>query len=139
MNVRGFTLIELMVTVGIAAILLLVAVPSMSQRLAAERLERSATELASAYRFARSEAVKLTLPVVLQGTESGGWEVMVDSKLLRQAAAPAGGVVIEPFEPIRIAPTGSSRHTEITLANRLGDQRVLCVAPSGQLLQGSCS
>ena len=37
MNVRGFTLIELMITVGIAAILLLVGVPSMSQRLAAEQ------------------------------------------------------------------------------------------------------
>jgi len=139
MNVRGFTLIELMITVGIAAILLLVGVPSMSQRLAAERLDRSATELASAYRFARSEAVKLTLPVVLQGTENGGWEVMADSQLLRQAAAPGGGVVIQPFEPIQIAPTGSSSHAEITLANRLGDQRVLCVVPSGQLLQGSCS
>ncbi|WP_303842907.1 GspH/FimT family pseudopilin [Aeromonas sobria] len=139
MNVRGFTLIELMITVGIAAILLLVGVPSMSQRLAAERLERSATELASAYRFARSEAVKLTLPVVLQGTENGGWEVMADSQLLRQAAAPGGGVVIQPFEPIQIAPTGSSSHAEITLANRLGEQRVLCVVPSGQLLQGSCS
>ncbi|WP_447760597.1 GspH/FimT family pseudopilin [Aeromonas veronii] len=139
MNVRGFTLIELMITVGITAILLLVGLPSMSQRLAAERLDRSATELASAYRFARSEAVKLTLPVVLQGTENGGWEVMADSKLLRQAAAPAGGVVIKPFDPIQIAPTGSSSHAEIILANRLGEQRVLCVAPSGQLLQGSCS
>ncbi|EKP0311323.1 MULTISPECIES: GspH/FimT family pseudopilin [Aeromonas] len=138
MNVRGFTLIELMITVGIAAILLLVGLPSMSQRLAAERLDRSATELASAYRFARSEAVKLTLPVVLQGTENGGWVVMADSKLLRQVAAPAGGVVIKPFDPIQIAPTGSS-HAEIILANRLGEQRVLCVAPSGQLLQGSCS
>ncbi|WP_421273470.1 GspH/FimT family pseudopilin [Aeromonas veronii] len=139
MNVRGFTLIELMITVGIAAILLLVGLPSMSQRLAAERLDRSATELASAYRFARSEAVKLTLPVVLQGTENGGWEVMADSKLLRQASAPGGGVVIKPFDPIQIEPTGSSSHTEIILANRLGEQRVLCVAPSGQLLQGSCS
>ncbi|MGN5009675.1 GspH/FimT family pseudopilin [Aeromonas veronii] len=139
MNVRGFTLIELMITVGIAAILLLVGLPSMSQRLAAERLDRSATELASAYRFARSEAVKLTLPVVLQGTENGGWEVMADSKLLRQVAAPAGGVVIKPFDPIQITPTGSSSHAEIILVNRLGEQRVLCVAPSGQLLQGSCS
>nr|WP_235634693.1 GspH/FimT family protein [Aeromonas veronii] len=111
----------------------------MSQRLAAELLDRSAAELASAYRFARSEAVKLTLPVVLQGTENGGWEVMADSKLLRQAAAPAGGVVIKPFDPIQISPTGSSSHAEIILANRLGELRVLCVAPSGQLLQGSCS
>ncbi|MFM7968184.1 prepilin-type N-terminal cleavage/methylation domain-containing protein [Aeromonas sp. A-5] len=76
----------------------------------------------------------MTLPVVLQGTDNGGWEVMADSKLLRHA----GGVVIKPFDPIQIAPTGSSSHAEIILANRLGEQRVLCVAPSGQLLQGSC-
>lgn len=139
MRIRGFTLIELMVAVVIAAILLMVGIPSLSERLAAERLERSTGELASAYRFARSEAVKLTLPVVLQGTHNGGWEVTADSKLLRQAAAPGGGVSISPFAPITIAPTGSSAQAEITLANRLGEQRVLCIAPSGQLLHGSCS
>ena len=138
MKVRGFTLIELMVALVIAAILLIIGIPSLSQWLAAERLDRSTGELASAYRFARSEAVKLTLPVVLQGTQNGGWEVTVDSKLLRQAAAPGGGVSISPFDPVTIAPTGSSDQTEITLANRLGEQRVICIVPSGQLLHGSC-
>lgn len=55
---QGFTLIELMVTLTIAAILLSLAVPSLAAFVQSARLRGSSNELASALMFARSEAIK---------------------------------------------------------------------------------
>jgi type IV fimbrial biogenesis protein FimT len=54
----GFTLIELMVTIGIVAVLLFVAAPSFVTTLAKQRMEGFASELATDIQYARSEAVQ---------------------------------------------------------------------------------
>jgi len=61
----GFSAIELMITVAIAAILLTVAVPSFRDALARTRVSGTADELQSALALARAEALKLKLPVTL--------------------------------------------------------------------------
>ena len=53
----GFTLIELMVVVALAAILLAVAAPSFQQMIARNRVEGVAGELSTDLQYARSEAV----------------------------------------------------------------------------------
>jgi len=55
---RGFTLVELAVTVAIAAILAAMAVPAMQNFLAARAVEAQAQELSTSLRLARSEALK---------------------------------------------------------------------------------
>jgi type IV fimbrial biogenesis protein FimT len=55
---RGFTLIEVIVVVGIAAILMLVAVPSYTATIVRNRLASETNELVTALQFARSEAIK---------------------------------------------------------------------------------
>ena len=60
---RGFTLVELMVAVAIAAILTTLAAPSFSSFLARKRLEGVFTELATDVQYARSEAVQRNAPV----------------------------------------------------------------------------
>jgi type IV fimbrial biogenesis protein FimT len=55
---RGFTLVELAVTVAIAAILAALAVPAMQNFLAAQAVEAQAQELSTSLRLARSEAIK---------------------------------------------------------------------------------
>lgn len=55
---RGFTLVELMVTLAVAAILATLAVPAMQNFIAARTVQAQADELASALRLARSEALK---------------------------------------------------------------------------------
>ena len=60
---RGFTLVEMMVTVAIVAIMLALAAPAMQQFVTQKAVSTSADELVSALRFARSEALKRSSPV----------------------------------------------------------------------------
>jgi type IV fimbrial biogenesis protein FimT len=71
---RGFTLIELMVVVAIAAIVLTLAAPSFTGYMNKKRVEGVAAELATDIQFARTEAVARNAPVrITFGT--GCWVV----------------------------------------------------------------
>ena len=61
----GFTLVELMVTLVIAAILLTAGVPSFTTLIKNNRLTTSTNELVGALTLARSEAVKRGLRVTV--------------------------------------------------------------------------
>lgn len=58
MNPRGFTLIEMMMTIAIAAILVSLAVPSFQNLIVNNRLTTQANELVADLNVARSEAIK---------------------------------------------------------------------------------
>ncbi|MCU0755725.1 MAG: GspH/FimT family pseudopilin [Xanthomonadales bacterium] len=68
---RGFTVIELMITVALAAVLLAVALPNFSDALVRSRVAGAADELQSALSLARAEALKLKLPVTLCARATG--------------------------------------------------------------------
>lgn len=80
---KGFTLIELMVTVAIAAILLMVAVPSMGTFKRNAELTSATNTLLSAINAARGEAMKRGMNAMVIPTNNGtdwntGWVVFVD-------------------------------------------------------------
>lgn len=70
---RGLTLIELMVALGITALLIGAAWPSWTSYIARKRLEQSAHELASAVRLARSLHMQQRQLVVLHFSSGTGF------------------------------------------------------------------
>ncbi len=79
---RGFTLVELMVSLLVLAILLGLAVPSFRDASLSSRLTGYANDLVSSVQIARSEAIKRNLTVTLCASVNGstcaagvGWEV----------------------------------------------------------------
>lgn len=80
-GLRGFTLIELMVTIAIVAILATVAAPSFNEAILSSRLTAFANSFAAGAQLARSEAIKRNSTVRLcraaNGTScanSSGWQ-----------------------------------------------------------------
>ena len=69
----GFTLIELMVVVTLAAILLAVGVPSFTSFIAGQRVKTASYDILSALTFVRSEAIKRNANVTL-AQAAGGWQ-----------------------------------------------------------------
>jgi len=80
---RGFTLIELMITFAIAAILMMVAVPSFVSFQKNAQLTSAANTLLAATNAARGEAMKRGMSAMVVPANNGsdwttGWVVFVD-------------------------------------------------------------
>ncbi len=80
---RGFTLVELMVTLTVAAILLTIAIPPMQDLVATQRVRAAASELMSALSYARVDAIsngrRVAVAPLDQSSDvwGGGWRVVV--------------------------------------------------------------
>ena len=83
MQCKGITLLELLVTLSIAAILLSLAVPSFSSWMTKNRLRTAAYDLLTDIQKTRSEAVMRSTRITLwNGADNNwasGWEIFVDS------------------------------------------------------------
>lgn len=76
---RGFTMIELLITIVIVAILAALAVPSFQSLLANAQIRTAAQALHDGLQLARVEAIRRNERVVFaKGTESG-WTVSIDT------------------------------------------------------------
>lgn len=80
--VRGFTLVELMVTIAVLAIIVSLGVPMYGQFTQGAGLASRTSELVSSINLSRSEAVTRRAPVrlaAIDGDWTLGWEVHDDS------------------------------------------------------------
>ncbi len=106
---NGFTVIELLVTMALAGILLMVAVPGFQSMIQNSRLTTQAGEFMSALYLARSEAIKRGVRVTLckssniesksmsctkDGDWSQGWIVFVENSGSENAALDSGETVL---------------------------------------------
>lgn len=147
----GFTLVELAVTLVIAAVLAAVATPSMSAMLVGNRIRTSGSDLMSAMLLARSEAIKRNAQVSVQPTSgnwSQGWIVAAVSNGEQfdkknglgvdvQATGPTAGVVYDRNGRLAAFATAS---IELTDAYQRVTPRCLAIDLSGmpRILQGGC-
>lgn len=101
-NLRGFTLIELIITMAIAVVLLSIAVPSFTTMLRNNRVTTLANEFITTINLARSEAIRRGTTITVSSTSGNtawqnGWSMTpaASSTVLRQTAAlPSGNTLI---------------------------------------------
>lgn len=71
MTSHGFTLVELMITVAVFAIVAAIAAPAMQAMVAASRLNGATSELVTALQLARSEAIRRNARVTVCASADG--------------------------------------------------------------------
>jgi type IV fimbrial biogenesis protein FimT len=158
----GFTLVELMVTIAVAAILLALAVPSFYEMSLNSKLKSAANDLAASALLARSEAIKRNATVQLcvstngtactTGSWEAGWIVVSGTEVLQyRQAAPSGFKVLAnrasiTFQPSGIGATPGDFSAKVCRATPSvgARERIVDISPTGrpsvtQSATGVCS
>jgi type IV fimbrial biogenesis protein FimT len=94
-RIHGFTLVELMVTIAVLAILVTIAIPNYQAFVLSSRMTAQANDFLTSLNMARSEAVKRNAPVSMKasgGNWVSGWEIVdAGDNILRVHPALEGG------------------------------------------------
>lgn len=140
---KGVTLIELLITVAILAILLGIAAPSFNQTIREHRITFHANNLAYGARLARTEAIKRNTEVIMCTSSDGetcsstggwhqGWIIRHPSSnfvIHRQSAAQAGFAITSGFRQINFPATGIGVSTVPATVPMI---MMVCRAPSNE-------
>ncbi|MES2675220.1 MAG: GspH/FimT family pseudopilin [Pseudomonadota bacterium] len=145
---HGFTLLELMITVAIVAILSAAVIPSFSELIMKSRLTSQARGLMASALLARSEAIKRNQTVILcasndgnscNGTWANGWIVVTTDNLVvhKHKAAPKGFLINSALTSITFSASGlGASMTTLTVCRSLPaagkEERVLTISGTGR-------
>ncbi len=152
----GFTIVELMITILVLAVLISLGAPNLQQMIVNNRLTTEVNSLVAGLQYARSEALRRNAVVTIGSNStdwSGGWSVWLDTDadnvvdstetLLRAQSAQASGYTIKPpssvttspaalrFNPNGTIANASPLITEVCKSGVVG--RVVTVSPVGQV------
>ncbi|KZC35764.1 MULTISPECIES: GspH/FimT family pseudopilin [Rhodanobacter] len=96
---HGFTLVEMLVTLAIFAVLLMIAIPSMRPFLQSQSVKNASMDLVSTVALARSEAIKRNTTVDVKATNvadwSLGWVISQGANVIRKQGS-LGNIAITP-------------------------------------------
>lgn len=117
---RGFTLVELMVTIAVAIILVSLATPSFVRMLAADRMANQTNEFVAGLNAAKSEAIRRGSSVTVRARDNAnpndfhrGWSTFTDADgdgLPADPATEADGTVLRDSAAL----AGSTTATRVT-------------------------
>lgn len=159
-NSGGFTLVEMVITVAVAALLLSVAVPSYRGLMQSSRITAQTNDIVSALHLARSEAVKRGVAVTLCPTTDGstcagatdwtsGWLAFTDHSgtagqldgsdhtlrswgALSGEATLTGSVSFVRFQPLGVLASPVNLTLSIPDGGSSGAARTICVSRPGR-------
>jgi type IV fimbrial biogenesis protein FimT len=143
---QGLTLVELVISLAIMAILVSLAVPEGGRLLARWKLQATAERLSGDLQAARLDAIErgLAQHVHLQSGHQWCWSVsesrgcgceeVLRCQRLRAAAPGSGGVVLDADAKLLFEPTADSQMQVqgLPLSNAYGDRLQVTVTPMGR-------
>lgn len=122
MRSRGFTVIEVMMALGLLGVIIALVLPAVTDRVTARDLDRVAQSVADAVALARSNAQELGVPVAVRARRNG------DSWLIEQRAVESESLA-SLFEDERDAPTRADAIAWDVLVELPGEILVSRAAP----------
>lgn len=129
-RVKGFTLIELMVTIAVLAIAIAIAAPNFSKMIVRNQAESQRSALVGAFNLARSEAIKRAKDiqvVPINSSWTNGWQVKDGTEVLREFPALKNASVTSAVTSVtynsrgRLTGTGVNASTQYAFAYRVGN------------------
>lgn len=93
----GFTLVELMVTVAVIAVILVIGVPGIANMKRSGDLITTSKDIVAALNFARAEAVRQGVSIDVNpksGSWANGWQVELGGTAIREFEAPPSGSTV---------------------------------------------
>ena len=140
----GFTLIEMMVTITVAAILMSIAAPAMQDMIASHKVRAAASELMIDMSYARSDAVSNHRQVAIMRLEQAndawakGWRVVACMQTAAcSACTDPSDAADDPAcleEPIRRSPLGGRIKMCTRMNNNPVDTPTLIFNPDGRVM-----
>lgn len=147
---NGLTLIEMMVTVAILAIMLMVALPSFQRTMDSRRLIGAADNLLTSLRYAQGESIKRNVTITVIFTTGSNWSYTINSDPIitvngteyrgtSVAVTTAGNQFT--FDPRRgrLLEAPANAETLVTLTSALGSTVGLAVDPLSHMRLCSAS
>lgn len=157
----GFTLLELLITIGIAGIVMALAIPNISELIKNERLVSASNNLLADLMLARSKAVERNQPVIVCASSDeetctndsyeAGWIVIIDTdsngtgdELIKVQQITEGGITYKSaanglsvitFDGRGFLPSGSTSGTISICDDRLKPNdfaKTISLSPTGR-------